>query len=326
MTWFKVDDTLHSHKKSMRAGVEAMGLWVLAGSWAADQLTDGWVPSYAAQRIASNAEDLAARLVKAGLWTPGEHDGEDGWWYHEWGERQPMKDEVMDQRRKRAEAGRLGGQRSGAARRSKAEATCSTLDEASAEASAEANGQANGQAKTNPVPSRPEGIKDLSNHGSDQRSIGAKFDEFWSAYPRREAKKGARAKFAAAVKGGTTADDLIAAAVRYAAYVVAVGREREKIKLPTSWLNQGCWDDELEATGLPPKLAGDPADWLRGLWHTAEVGPIEKVTRIRYERPDLPVGIDDKAAVEMFFRDHRRDWITSHQAEILSQLTKDAAA
>ncbi|WP_460441021.1 hypothetical protein, partial [Amycolatopsis stemonae] len=103
MTWFKVDDTLHSHKKAMRAGVEAMGLWVLAGSWAADQLTDGWVPSYAAKRIAMNADELADALVKAGLWCTGEHEGEPGWWFHEWDERQPTRDDVLARRKADAE-------------------------------------------------------------------------------------------------------------------------------------------------------------------------------------------------------------------------------
>lgn len=103
MTWFKVDDTLHSHKKAMRAGTEAMGLWVLAGSWAADQLTDGWVPQYAALRVAPNAVDLAERLVRAGLWVAGEHDGDKGWWFHGWQELQPTREEVLQRRKADAE-------------------------------------------------------------------------------------------------------------------------------------------------------------------------------------------------------------------------------
>lgn len=99
MTWFKVDDTLHSHKKAMRAGTEAMGLWVLAGSWAADQLTDGWVPEYAIYRWSEHSKELAERLVSAGLWKPGEHDGDGGWWFHEWGERQPTREEVEARRK-----------------------------------------------------------------------------------------------------------------------------------------------------------------------------------------------------------------------------------
>jgi hypothetical protein len=99
MTWFKVDDGLHSHRKAVRAGVAAMGLWVLAGSWASDQLTDGWVPDYIAARLdPGQAEKHAAALVKAGLWLPDEHDGERGWWFHQWDDHQPTAKSVHDQR------------------------------------------------------------------------------------------------------------------------------------------------------------------------------------------------------------------------------------
>lgn len=99
MVWFKVDDKLHSHKKAMRAGAEAMGLWALAGSWAADQLTDGWVPDYAALRITAHAEEYAGRLVAAGLWIEGEREGDKGWWFHQWVENgQPTRSDVEKKR------------------------------------------------------------------------------------------------------------------------------------------------------------------------------------------------------------------------------------
>ena len=39
MTWFKVDDKFHSHRKvaALGADVAALSLWVVAGSWSADQ-------------------------------------------------------------------------------------------------------------------------------------------------------------------------------------------------------------------------------------------------------------------------------------------------
>ncbi|MEV6908000.1 hypothetical protein [Amycolatopsis sp. NPDC051071] len=320
MAWFKVDDSLHSHVKAMRAGVEAMGLWVLAGSWAADQLTDGWVPSYAAQRLAANAEVLASRLVAAGLWHVGSNNGEDGWWFHEWCDRQPTRDEVMDRRQKRSDAGRKGGQRSGQARRGAPEATTQATDEANASASAQA------ETKQKRTPSRPvPSLNTSSNQRSDGTVSAADFDAFWAAYPRREAKKGAQVKFARAVKDGTPAAAIIAGAERYAAYVARVGREREKIKIPTTWLNNGCWLDELDGVG-PAAPTGEPGEWLRGLWTAADVEPIEKAARLRYERPDLPPGIDGKQAVARFFRDHKRAWITEHHQEILTRLTTEDAA
>jgi hypothetical protein len=233
VTWFKVDDTLHSHIKVMRAGVEAMGLWVLAGSWAADQLTDGWVPSYVAQRIAANADELAARLVKAGLWMPGEHDGDRGWWYHEWSERQPTRDDVLA--RRRADAERHARWRNG--RKPNGDTAVAALDSKMVSRH-DTPGDSTVEPRDEsalPDPSRPnQKKKTSSNRRSDTAAADASFDEFWTAYPRREAKKGARASFAKAVKDGTTAAILVTAARRYGAYVVAVGREREKIKLPTT--------------------------------------------------------------------------------------------
>ena len=99
MAWFKVDDKLHSHKKSARAGVAAMGLWTLAGSWSADQLTDGFIPDYIAERLAPGAsEQLAKELVAAGLWVDDVYDGDTGWRFRDWTDYQPTRDDVEAQR------------------------------------------------------------------------------------------------------------------------------------------------------------------------------------------------------------------------------------
>jgi hypothetical protein len=98
MPWFKVDDGLHAHKKAVKAGVEAMGLWVMAGSWSSDTLTDGWVPDYVAARIDSNYKKHAAALVRAGLWVVDSHDGDDGWRFHDWESQQPSSESVRAKR------------------------------------------------------------------------------------------------------------------------------------------------------------------------------------------------------------------------------------
>lgn len=99
MTWMKVDDRLHAHRKARVAGLPAMGLWVLTGSWAADTLSDGFIP--AGQPYAWGGPDtpeLAHRLVEAGLWLPTDHLGEKGWMFHDWQDFQPMRADVMAQR------------------------------------------------------------------------------------------------------------------------------------------------------------------------------------------------------------------------------------
>lgn len=99
MTWMKVDDRLHAHRKARVAGLPAMGLWVLTGSWAADTLSDGFIP--AGQPYAWGGPDtpeLADRLVDAGLWLPTEHLGEKGWVFHDWQDFQPTRADVVAKR------------------------------------------------------------------------------------------------------------------------------------------------------------------------------------------------------------------------------------
>lgn len=94
MTWFKVDDTLAFHHKTVSAGNAAMGLWVRAGSWCAQQLTDGFVPTSIAATLGTPPQ--ISRLVKVGLWEVSEG----GYSFHGWGEegRQPSRAEINSRR------------------------------------------------------------------------------------------------------------------------------------------------------------------------------------------------------------------------------------
>ena len=96
MTWFKVDDKLHDHEKPHTAGKAAMGVWVLAGSWSADNLTDGFVPARVLGRWGTAAD--AKRLVAAELWDECERDGQPGWRFHDWLEYQPSRTHVETRR------------------------------------------------------------------------------------------------------------------------------------------------------------------------------------------------------------------------------------
>lgn len=136
MTWFKVDDTLAFHHKVVAAGVSAMGLWVRAGSWCAQTLTDGFVPEHMVPALADGDAGLAERLVEAKLW----RRVKGGYAFHQWAERQPSRQSIEDRRAVRADAGRKGGVRSGQVRArggSKTEASASSKTEASASAGLE---------------------------------------------------------------------------------------------------------------------------------------------------------------------------------------------
>ena len=92
MPWFKVDDGFAFHPKALISGNAALGLWVRAGSWASQQLTDGFVPADIARTLGRPAE--IQRLVTAGLWMKTG----DGWEFHDWSVHNPTRAEVQANR------------------------------------------------------------------------------------------------------------------------------------------------------------------------------------------------------------------------------------
>jgi hypothetical protein len=94
MVWFKVDDSLPFHAKVVHAGNAAMGLWVRAGAWSAQQLTDGFIPSHIVTTLGTTAQ--AKKLVAVQLWV----SCEGGYRFHQWNEdgRQPTRADVEKDR------------------------------------------------------------------------------------------------------------------------------------------------------------------------------------------------------------------------------------
>jgi hypothetical protein len=91
--WMKIDDGLHAHRKTRavtkshpekRRDAAPMGLWVLAGSWAGQNGTDGWVPEDELDRWDDDWAALVARLVRSNYWWPQERNGEQGYGFTDW--------------------------------------------------------------------------------------------------------------------------------------------------------------------------------------------------------------------------------------------------
>lgn len=119
--WFKVDDQLHAHPKTRRAGFEAMGLWVVAGAYCSAYKLDGhvdieWIETQKRGKV------LAKALVSARLWHEDGHDcegcpqptGPHGYVFHDWEDSNPTADEVeakraSDRERQRQRRARLNG-------------------------------------------------------------------------------------------------------------------------------------------------------------------------------------------------------------------------
>jgi hypothetical protein len=106
MPWFRVEESFYSHPKVLALDrqwrAHDIGAWLLAGTWASQQLTDGFV-SAASLKDLGIPSKTADRLVKAGLW----EYTDDGYRFHDWSKYQPSRVDVL----RRRESDRLRQQR-----------------------------------------------------------------------------------------------------------------------------------------------------------------------------------------------------------------------
>ncbi|QDF15448.1 hypothetical protein SEA_MOLLYMUR_88 [Gordonia phage Mollymur] len=288
MGWMKVDDRFHSSHKlnaiPARQRFQAAGLWVIAGSWASSQETDGEVPMYMLKQWGATAKTAEA-LVLAGLWSRTQ----DGFRFCSWLDYNPSKADTAARRAANAERKRL-------AREAKA-----------AKRAGQRVGEENVPADTpetvpsiptRPDPTRPDptpldtyvsreepsetppssespapsGAEDHAAESSEPEApmaaaeaakpkprkspkypdpnpeLDGAFDEFWSAYPRRSGKRDARGRYEEAISRGATVEDLLAGAQRYRD---DPSRSEKFTKLPTTWLNQDCYLDETRPADRP---------------------------------------------------------------------------
>lgn len=236
MPWFMVDDKLHSHRKSVRAGVPAMGLWVLAGSWCADQLSDGFIPDYMVLRLDPGGEDSAAELVRAGLWYEAERDGEKGWQFHQWEERQPTREDVLA---KRADA------------RERMARVRQNRHAGSPEVRANSEGTSRGVRSTPalPIPTQPTTTSRKRSDAAD----AAGFDEFWSRYPRKVGRGQAVKAWRTALR--KTDGQTITAGLE-AHLPLWETKDQNFIPHASTWLNGERWADTIPAPKPVPGAEG----------------------------------------------------------------------
>lgn len=78
-----------------------------------------------------------------------------------------------------------------------------------------------------------------------------RFDAFWSAYPRKVGKDAARKAFAKRKPSQKLLEQMLAAIEQQKKSEQWQKNNGQFIPLPTTWLNQGRWEDEvkIEATG-----------------------------------------------------------------------------
>lgn len=96
--WFRVNDKFHSNAKvrrvrrthpTKRRDAAAIGVWVQAATWSADNKADGFCPEEVVETFDDDWQDIVQRLVDAvgpsghGLFEPAEVNGEPGWIVHD---------------------------------------------------------------------------------------------------------------------------------------------------------------------------------------------------------------------------------------------------
>ena len=118
MAWFKVDDKFHSSKPVVRIPrryrAQAVGLWILAGTWSAQEESDGFIPDFALEDLCGTPA-IAAHLVRAGLWIEVTGESQEGssipkrgssipdssgWKFKNWEKYQPTREQLEEIREK----------------------------------------------------------------------------------------------------------------------------------------------------------------------------------------------------------------------------------
>lgn len=104
MTWVRLEDGFADHPKIVAVGPEGMALYVAGLCYSNRYLTDGFIPQAQVPKLIGTQEPTS-KLVKQGLW----EIVEGGYQIHDYDEYQPSRDDILEIRKARSEAGRKGG-------------------------------------------------------------------------------------------------------------------------------------------------------------------------------------------------------------------------
>lgn len=84
------------------------------------------------------------------------------------------------------------------------------------------------------------------------------FDSFWQSYPRKVGKQAAMKAYAKALKS-TTHEQIMSGLEELRTQVA--GKDPQYIPHPTTWLNQGRWEDEAPSRVTNIRDFRNPANW-----------------------------------------------------------------
>lgn len=245
--YFKVDVGYFTNPKVALVLSEsplAVVLHLESVAYAAQHLTDGIVPKSLVCRLVGAGEDEATRLLDAGLWLATPMTG------------QVEVHDYLEHQRSAADAKKLSD-----AGRKAAETRWQS----------DSDTDGNADRMRNPMPRERE--RERENNTTASADAAAAFEAFWSRYPKKEGKGAAVKAWKAATKKAEPSAILAGLDARIASWSAA-STERKFIPLPTTWLNQERWTDEIdrprivnpnipEGWGSLPRAANDrrPEGW-----------------------------------------------------------------
>lgn len=224
MPWFKVDDGFYTSSKFLDIPrdyqAQAAGLWMLAGVYSAHKMTDGFVSNGQLQ-LWEFDQQSRAWLVAVGLWD----EVDNGIQFHDWCDYQPTREALEAKAVARSEKNKQN-----VAKRWDKDKTDTTGIRTVYES------DTNALPKNTPEP-EPEPF--TSNEVNTYGDLA--FDEFWAFYPRKIGKGGAK-KTWQKITRTTNADRIIDGARRMSQDPNLP--ETQFIPHPSTWLNEGRWEDE----------------------------------------------------------------------------------
>lgn len=262
------------HPKILCLSTEAKWALVDLTIYSRRHMTDGFINRSVA--LAKHGASVCQELATNDAENPSLMEVDDGYQIHDFALHQSTKAEIEQLTEKRKAAGRIGGL-------------------------ARAKASAKQTPKQNPSKSNPETETDIKN----------RFDEFWNIYPRKVGRKAASPAYSRAIRT-IPEEELIAAAKAYAD--ACKGSDEKFIAHPTTWLNQGRWD---EFTARPTRT---PEEFLNDCWDQATVTPITELTGRKPDFIRWPDPIPDDFDQPTYVRDFNRRWIKENRDELVQAL------
>lgn len=288
MTWFKVDDGFWSHPKVITLPPEAIALWVRAGSYAGQHLTNGHIPAAIVPVL--GGVDAARTLVSAGLWD----DATDGYQFHDWAKYQPSRAEVEKDREANAERQRRFRERKrNASRSSDADPVSNgvtnpvTNPVSNADSNADSNPVSNPVSNgtpTRPNPTRPDQVtpSGVTHTKTDAKALesasapnlDALFDEAYAAWPKKVERKKSLERFKRIAKSRDPrelADDVIEFGAAYGKHTPL-----QYVPALAVWLNGERWTDDLPQAREVDVIPQNP--WAASAPRSAS--PVDKARQV----------------------------------------------